>query len=195
MMATPATRKLDLSDSDDEDLFASPSRALKPSQKSVPKPTESAIGTVQRGKSKYDAEQAHEASLQRELQGVRNINEVIEGVISSLECARGNMDKVSHTVTSASTLLNTWTRILSQTEHNQRLILNPNWKGACQDMVDMENESVLKAQAAERRAAEEERRREEARRRVDDEERQRQAGTIVRGAREPTLRHIFPELP
>lgn len=90
---------------------------------------------------------------------------------------------VSRTVTSASTLLNTWTRILSQTEHNQRLILNPNWRGASQDVADMENEAVLKAQAAERRAAEEERRREEARRRAEDEERQRQAGTAVRGVR------------
>jgi hypothetical protein len=90
---------------------------------------------------------------------------------------------VSRTVTSASTLLNTWIRILSQTEHNQRLILNPNWQGASADVADMENEMVLKAQAAERRAAEEERRREEARRRAEDEERQRQAGTAVRGAR------------
>ncbi|PQE11259.1 dash complex subunit duo1 protein [Rutstroemia sp. NJR-2017a BVV2] len=90
---------------------------------------------------------------------------------------------VSRTVTSASTLLNTWTRILSQTEHNQRLILNPNWRGATQDIIDMENETVLKAQAAERRAAEEERRREDARRRADDEERQRQAGTATRGTR------------
>jgi uncharacterized membrane protein YgcG len=90
---------------------------------------------------------------------------------------------VSRTVTSASTLLNTWIRILSQTEHNQRLILNPNWRGASADVADMENELVLKAQAAERRAAEEERRREEARRRAEDEERQRQAGTAVRGAR------------
>lgn len=108
---------------------------------------------------------------------------MIEGVVGSLELARGNMDTVSRTVTSASTLLNTWIRILSQTEHNQRLILNPNWQGASQDIADMENEQVLKAQAAERRVAEEERRREEARRRAEDEERQRQAGTAVRGAR------------
>jgi hypothetical protein len=93
------------------------------------------------------------------------------------------MKTVSRTVSSASTLLNTWIRILSQTEHNQRLILNPNWKGASADVADMENETVLKAQAAERKAAEEERRREDARRRAEDEERQRQAGTAVRGTR------------
>lgn len=86
-------------------------------------------------------------------------------------------------MTSASTLLNSWTRILSQTEHNQRLILNPNWRGSSQDLADIENEAVLKAQAAERRAAEEERRREEAKRRAEDEERRRQAGVTARGAR------------
>lgn len=73
--------------------------------------------------------------------------------------------------------------MLSQTEHNQRLILNPNWRGASQDIADMENEQVLKAQAAERRAAEEERRREAARQRAEDEERQRQAGTPARGTK------------
>jgi hypothetical protein len=93
------------------------------------------------------------------------------------------LQNVSRTVISASTLLNTWTRILSQTEHNQRLILNPNWQGATQDVQDMENEAVLKVQAQERRAAEEERRREEARRKAEDEERQRQAGTSTRGTR------------
>jgi hypothetical protein len=72
---------------------------------------------------------------------------------------------------------------LSQTEHNQRLILNPNWNGASQDIADMENETVLKAQAAQRRAAEEERRREAVRQRADDEERQRQASTVTRGVR------------
>jgi len=80
---------------------------------------------------------------------------------------------VSQTVDNASTLLNTWTRILSQTEHNQRLLLNPGWKGATQDLADIENEALQKQQEAERRAAEAERRREEARRRAEEEERKR----------------------
>ncbi|TVY32169.1 DASH complex subunit [Lachnellula subtilissima] len=178
-MSTPDLGRLDLSDSDTEDLFASPSKTSKP----TPKPSTKPSDPQRNPESKYDAEQAREAALKKELEGVRGINELIEGVVSSLECAKGNMETVSKTVTSASTLLNSWIRILSQTEHNQRLILNPNWQGASQDISDMENEVVLKAQAAERRAAEEERRREEARRRAEDEERQRQAGTNVRGTR------------
>lgn len=181
-MATPDIGELDLSDT--EDLFASPSKATsKPNAKSNAIKSENASASIRGGESKYDAEQARDALLQRELEGVRNINEVIEGVVSSLERAKGNMNTVSRTVTSASTLLNTWIRILSQTEHNQRLILSPNWHGATQDLADVENETVLKAQAAERRAAEEQRRREDAARRLEDEERQRQAGTVTRGVR------------
>ena len=38
------------------------------------------------------AEQARDAALQKELESVRSINSVIEGVVSSLEAAKGNMD-------------------------------------------------------------------------------------------------------
>ena len=41
--------------------------------------------------SRYDAEEVREAALRRELEGVRNINQVIEGVISTLEGAKGDM--------------------------------------------------------------------------------------------------------
>lgn len=34
----------------------------------------------------------HEAALRKELEGVRNINQAIEGVIGTLERAGGNMD-------------------------------------------------------------------------------------------------------
>lgn len=95
-MSTPDMERLELSDSDNEDLFASPSKASKPSQKTAPKAVEGGNAPPQRnGESKYDAEAAREASLRRELESVRSINAVIEGVVSSLECAKGNMD-VSH---------------------------------------------------------------------------------------------------
>jgi hypothetical protein len=93
-MATPDLGKLDLSDSDSEDLFASPTKGSK-SQQALTKAPESGTtgsGPVRNGESKYDAEAAREASLQRELEGVRSINEVIEGVVASLETAKGNMD-------------------------------------------------------------------------------------------------------
>ncbi|KAI9798450.1 MAG: hypothetical protein M1825_005357 [Sarcosagium campestre] len=132
---------------------------------------------------RFDIDEAREASLQRELDGVRNINAVLEGVVSSLERAKGNMETVSRTVNSASTLLNTWVRILSQTEHNQRLILDPSWQGASQDLADIENEAILKRQAAERKEAAEKQRREDAARKAELEEKRRTNPTVSRGTR------------
>lgn len=86
-MSTPDIGKLDLSDSDTDDLFASPSKASKTATKPGSKPE-----GQRNGESKYDAEEAREAALKKELDGVRSINEVIEGVVSSLECAKGNME-------------------------------------------------------------------------------------------------------
>ncbi|EOO03681.1 putative dash complex subunit duo1 protein [Phaeoacremonium minimum UCRPA7] len=160
---------------DDSDLFfSSPSKTTDTPQRERPK-------TPSNKNALFDAEEVREAALKRELEGVRNINEVIEGVIGTLERAKGNMGTVSQTVTNASTLLNTWARILSQTEHSQRLILDPNWKGATQDLQDIEAEALQQQMLAERRAAEEERRREERQRKLEEEERQRQAGTSTRG--------------
>jgi hypothetical protein len=88
-MATPDVGKLDLSDSDTEDLFASPSRVSNPSRKST---RQTEAPPQRKEESKYDTEQARESSLQRELESVRSINDVIEGVVNSLECAKGNMD-------------------------------------------------------------------------------------------------------
>ena len=91
-MSIPDVGKLDLSDSSDpEDLFASPSKGSKSQKSSKPTGTNAPLQRST-GESKYDAEAAREASLQKELESVRSINEVIEGVVSSLECAKGNMD-------------------------------------------------------------------------------------------------------
>ena len=93
-MATPDPGRLDLSDAEDEDIWASQSRtssrsSTKSNSIAHNKPSHLA---QHNGESRYDTEQAREAALQKELGGVRNINEVIEGVIASLERAKGNMD-------------------------------------------------------------------------------------------------------
>lgn len=95
-----------------------------------------------------------------------------------------NFQVVAKTVANASTLLNTWTRILSQTEHNQRLALHPGWKGVTEDLAEQEAEASEKQRAAERRATEEEQRREELRRRREEEETARRlAPSSSRGTR------------
>ncbi|KAF2764952.1 hypothetical protein EJ03DRAFT_255440, partial [Teratosphaeria nubilosa] len=114
-----------------------------------------------------------EARLKAELERVREVNKVIGNVNASLTKAKENMGTVQQTVDNASTLLATWTRILSQTEHNQRLILNPRWQGATQDLEDAENEELRRQQEVERRAMEEQRRKEEAQRKAEEEERRR----------------------
>lgn len=116
---------------------------------------------------------AQEAALRQELADVRKVNEAIEGVVESLRKAKQNMGTVDNTVTAASSLLNMWTRILSQTEHNQRLILDPEWQGASQDIADTENDEQESARAAERAAVEEQERKAAAVKKAEDDERKR----------------------
>ncbi|KAJ4305500.1 hypothetical protein N0V90_001031 [Kalmusia sp. IMI 367209] len=173
-MEDPKVDALNLSDSDSDALFDTPAASKNR--------TKSRDGTNDTGKTRikeshYSTEEAREAALRKELESVRNVNKVIEGVVESLQKAKNNMDTVSRTVNNASTLLQTWTRILSQTEHNQRLILNPQWQGATQDLVDIQEEEVQRQQAAERRAAEEQARREAAARKAEEDRRKADAPT------------------
>lgn len=89
---------------------------------------------------------------------------------------------VAQTVTSASTLLHTWSRILSQTEHNQRLILNPQWQGATRDIAEIENDEHRRRQEAQRRQLEEQQRKENAARKAEEEQ-QKRATASARGTR------------
>lgn len=185
--ATPNLDSLSLSDTDaddTEDLFASPS--VPPKRPKVAQRPESsqAQAAAAPPEIEEDALAAHEVSLRRELSSLRSMNQVVSGVVESLEKAKSNMETVSATVSNASTLLNTWTRILSQTEHNQRLILNPQWQGASQDIADGENEEVLRRQERERREAEEARRAEAREREKEEEERRRMTeGAVTKGSR------------
>jgi len=171
-------------DIDAKDLFASPSSAKeKPVQQKAPKALSPHLTD-----SKAESEDAREASLRRELAGIRNINDVIEGVVDSLAQAKGNLDTISRTVTNASTLLNIWMRILSQTEHNQRLVLNPSWQGATQDLSDMENERLQRRQEKERRLVEEVQKREAAMKKAAEDEKRRDEIASGRRGRGTTSR-------
>ncbi|KAL2868308.1 DASH complex subunit DUO1 [Aspergillus lucknowensis] len=175
--------RLQLSDEDTEHLWDSPSKRGTKKLNQTPAKQESSPPL---SRSDHDEEalfDQREAALRNELQSVRDINLVIESLLSSLDRAKGNMETVSQTVNSASTLLDTWTRILSQTEHNQRLILDPNWQGASQDAADLENEELLRQQAAERRERELQQQREAAARKAEEDEKKRFQSTSSRGTR------------
>lgn len=86
--------KLQLSEEDTEDLWDSPSKrhAKTPRQKAPraqdvpPEPAQ-----PRNGETLFDLEETREAALRNELQSVRNINQVIEGLLESLDRAKGNM--------------------------------------------------------------------------------------------------------
>ncbi|KAK1241350.1 hypothetical protein MKX08_001324 [Trichoderma sp. CBMAI-0020] len=162
-------------DLDDSDLWTSPVKndPDQPRPKTPKTPRTPRTPRTPPGNDHQSEPVDRDAMLKRELDGVRKINEVIEGVIGTLQRAGGNMESVSKTVSNASTLLNTWTRILSQTEHNQRLILDPTWKGATDDLAEIEAEALRKQQAEARKAVEEEERKEELRRRREEDEQRR----------------------
>lgn len=78
-------------DIDAQALFASPSStSKKPVQQKAPKAPSPPLTD-----SKAESGNAREASLRRELAGIRSINEVIEGVVDSLAQAKGNLDVCS----------------------------------------------------------------------------------------------------
>lgn len=88
--------RLQLSDDDTEDLWNSPSKraAKKIFSSEVPEehPTEEPQQPHGGGDTLFDREEAREAALHNELHAVRNINEVIEGLLSSIDRAKGNME-------------------------------------------------------------------------------------------------------
>lgn len=176
---------LNLSDSDPDALFDSPNtKSRKHKAKLSQSDQDAPARQTPKGELRYnneEDEETREAALRAELDAVRNINTTIENLTSSLEAARANMSTVNNTVAQSSTLLHTWTRILSTTEHNTRLILNPNWHGASADLADMENEERQRQVMAERREREEQERREQAQRRAEEEERRRVAAAAAPG--------------
>ena len=84
-------------DAEPDDLFASTSQTEKKSAKVNStgfnnRNTSSQNQTDSQPDLPHDHDETREAALRRELAGLRSINEVIEGVVESLERAKGNME-------------------------------------------------------------------------------------------------------
>jgi DASH complex subunit Duo1 len=97
------------------------------------------------------------AALEAELGTLHNINGTLQTVLSSLRTAQSNTHTLHTSIAASTALLDTWTRILGQTEHNQRLILSGRWGGASEDIAAVEREEREQEEAERRRAAELER--------------------------------------
>lgn len=86
--------RLQLSDDDTEDLWNSPSKrgAKKAYRARSSDDTAPAPQPPQDADTLFDREEARTAALHNEIQAVRNINEVIEGLLGSIDQAKGNME-------------------------------------------------------------------------------------------------------
>lgn len=120
-------------------------------------------------------------SLRAELAQLKQMNTTIESLNQTLSTARVNLATMQTNMTAAKSLLKTWTRILSQAEHNQRLILNPEWPGATQDLHDIETEDAKRQEEAQQKIEAEARRREEAQRKLESDARRREDSERSRG--------------
>ncbi|PMB65309.1 hypothetical protein BM221_008665 [Beauveria bassiana] len=140
----------------ESDIWASPQQTLHPKTPKTPKTPRTPRTPAPEGPDR-------DTLLRKELEGVKNVNQAIEGLIGTLQRAGGNMN----------------------TEHNQRLILDPRWKGTTEDLAEQEAEALQRQQEAERRAREEEQRREELRRRREEEETKRRLAPGSRSIRAP----------
>lgn len=87
-MDPPNLGALDLSDSDTDALFDTP--AARKTKKQT-KDADNEAAKTRSKESHYTAEEAREAALRRELESIRNVNKVIEGVVESLQKAKDNM--------------------------------------------------------------------------------------------------------
>ncbi len=91
-MANHKPGSVPLHDDDiDESLWDSPVKPVAKA-KSDSNSINAKPGTA--SKPTYEEQQSHDASLRQELASVRKVNETIEGVIESLERAKGNMKVV-----------------------------------------------------------------------------------------------------
>lgn len=91
----------DIDDTDPHNLFTSPDKKLQKKISSgangTPvEPADDARGRANDRESRQSAEESREAALRQELENVRRINEVLEGVYSSLEKAKNNMEVIDH---------------------------------------------------------------------------------------------------
>ena len=102
---TPDVEKLQLSDEDTEDLWASPSKVngnAKAGSRSYDAELETSHS--RNGASSYNEEESRDGALRRELESVRKVNEALEGVLESLDRAKDNME-ASHSSKQCSVVL------------------------------------------------------------------------------------------
>lgn len=177
-----AQRLLENDDSDVEGLFDSPVRRSTTPEGPLPvrlakviAPQASKHNPGPSTNGSADSPGTREEALQTELAQLQQMNATIENLNQSLTAAKSNLQTMQTNMNSAKTLLKTWSSILSQAEHNQRLILDSRWQGATKDLEDIASEDLRRQADAQRKIVEENARREAAQRKQEEEARKREA--------------------
>lgn len=110
-------------------------------------------------------------TLEAELEQVRQVNDVMDGVNEAIEKSESDLDVVLNTVQNTDKLLDMWVKILSQTEHTQKLLSDPNWQGLTRDdELQAEREAALARKEEQERLEKERRQQQEAVRRKREED-------------------------
>lgn len=101
--------------------------------------------------------------LEVELHTVQMYNQLIEGIISTLGHAEQNVESMLEATRRADALLDAWVKVISYTEHAQKLLHDPQWQGISKDNeLQAEREKLLEQKRAKERADKERREREAA---------------------------------
>ncbi|KAK9729279.1 hypothetical protein K7432_000429 [Basidiobolus ranarum] len=105
--------------------------------------------------------------LAEELRKAQQLNFALCKVKDNLSGARTKLQHFSNTVGQTESLLNIWSKLLSQTEHTQKLLSDPNWEGVSLDNLRIQQ---LHAEKEKREKEAKERREREERRKREQEE-------------------------
>ncbi|CCX32214.1 DASH complex subunit Duo1-domain-containing protein [Pyronema domesticum] len=94
---------------------------------------------------------AREEALKEEIRRVREVNDVIETLVNSMEISQGNMQHIHHTILNANSLLSIWQSTLSQTEHTQRILQSESWHGSTSEAEELAAEAAARQLNIQRR--------------------------------------------
>ncbi|ORY05419.1 hypothetical protein K493DRAFT_310959 [Basidiobolus meristosporus CBS 931.73] len=125
--------------------------------------------------------------LSEELRKAQQLNLALCKIKENLSGTRIKLQHFSNTVGQTESLLNVWSKLLSQTQHTQKLLSDSNWEGVSHDKMRIEQ---LKAEKERREREARERREREERKKIEQE----QALKAMKNQQEPASRVANPKM-
>ncbi|KAJ2159507.1 hypothetical protein GGF46_002963 [Coemansia sp. RSA 552] len=118
----------------------------------------------------------NEETADGELEELRRVRRALGKMNQGIENVQDQMKYFNSNLGQTTQLLDIWVRILSQTAHNQRFVLDEEWQGGRMDRAKLEDlvqRDIQRQAEAERQAQEQEARREREQAEARERERQR----------------------